>query len=104
MAIAEAAYVAIKPGLRAGLSEYLQLVQQGETVLVTVGDEVIATMSPPPISIPADQPFARMIARGEASPPLLPKAGWTWRPRSLNLPPGTVEGLLDELRKDSWEP
>jgi antitoxin (DNA-binding transcriptional repressor) of toxin-antitoxin stability system len=92
--------------LRDGLPEYLRRVQEGETVLITAEGLVVATLSPPKASIPipAGHPQAEGLAAGSVRPPALPKAGWTWRPRSLNLPPGTSQELLDELRKDSWEP
>jgi antitoxin (DNA-binding transcriptional repressor) of toxin-antitoxin stability system len=92
--------------LRVGLADYLAKVQHGETVLVVADDVVVARLTPPstPAPVAADHPFARLIEAGLATPALLPKAGWTWRPRSLNLPRGTAATLLEEVRKDSTEP
>ena len=89
-----------------GCRSILRRVQEGETVLVTAEGLVVAALSPPKASIPipAGHPQAEGLATGSVRPPALPKAGWTWRPRSLNLPPGTAQELLDDLRKDCWEP
>lgn len=88
--------------LKARLSEYLRAVKQGETVLVTERDEVIAELRPPRHERPvgADLPAAlELLAEsGELSRAALPKEGWRWQTPGLGLPPGTALALLDELR------
>jgi antitoxin (DNA-binding transcriptional repressor) of toxin-antitoxin stability system len=80
--------------LRAGLSDYLTRVQQGETVLVTAGGVVIATMSPPESPATEAEPCPGSV------PPLLPKEGWTWQVRGAGLPEGTAQAVLDEIRAE----
>ena len=88
--------------LKARLSEYLRAVKQGETVLVTERDEVVAELRPPRHQRPAgaDLPAALEILAesGDITRAALAKTDWRWQTPGLGLPPGTAQTLLDELR------
>lgn len=90
--------------LKTRLSEYLRLVKAGETILVTERNEVVAEMRPARRQLrPSDaleDVLDALAEAGEVSRSSLPKRGWGWRSRGLGLPPGTAQGLLDELRAD----
>ena len=90
--------------LKARLSEYIRLAKAGETVLVTERDEVVAELRPSrrqtPIGDQLEDLLDMLAASGEISRAAQPKGDWTWRSRGLGLPPGTAQGLLDELRED----
>jgi antitoxin (DNA-binding transcriptional repressor) of toxin-antitoxin stability system len=90
--------------LKARLSEYIRLAKAGETVLVTERDEVVAELRPSrrqtPIGDRLEDLLDMLAASGEISRAAQPKGDWTWRSRGLGLPPGTAQGLLDELRGD----
>ena len=90
--------------LKSRLSEYLRAVRQGATFLVTDRDQVVAELRPP-VPRPApregpDQALDNLAAAGEVTRARLGKAGWSWHPRGLRLPPGTAGALLDDLRSD----
>ena len=90
--------------LKARLSEYVRLARSGETILVSDRDEVVAELGPPrhqrgePDSIEAI--LDGLADRGEITRAREAKAGWSWSPRSLGLPAGTVSRILNELRED----
>ena len=64
--------------LKNKLSEYVRLAAQGETVLVTDRDRVVAEIVPPEKSrtpVLADALLAEAVRRGWITPPALPAAG-----------------------------
>jgi antitoxin (DNA-binding transcriptional repressor) of toxin-antitoxin stability system len=96
--------------LKAKLSEYLRLVNTGETVLVTEHDQVIAELRPahrqrtgPPA---LEEKLLEWADQGKVT--LRASEAMDW-PSFKDLP--KVEGMsweemkkvLDDLRKDSWE-
>jgi antitoxin (DNA-binding transcriptional repressor) of toxin-antitoxin stability system len=90
--------------LKARLSEYLRLVQRGETLLLTHRDEVIAEIRPARrgAGLP-DETEALLDAlaeSGDVTRARLPKQGWAWKARGLGLPSGTADRLLDDLRAE----
>jgi len=89
--------------LKARLSEYLRAVKAGEVILVTDRDEVVAELRQarplPPPSEPEDT-LTSLAAAGEVTRARQSKGKWRWRAKGLGLPPGTTEGLLEELRAD----
>lgn len=90
--------------LKARLSEYIRIVRSGETILITDRNEVVAELRPvsgrrAPTGTVLEI-LASLAAEGEITPPRLSREGWTWRPRGGDLPPGTVQRLLDELREE----
>lgn len=94
--------------LKARLSEYVRLARQGETVLVMDRDEVVAELRPARHRIdrpvgPHEEVLEELAAAGELQRALLPKKGWTWKPKGLGLPAGTAQKLLDEIRGDPPE-
>jgi antitoxin (DNA-binding transcriptional repressor) of toxin-antitoxin stability system len=87
--------------LKNKLSEYVRLAEQGETVLVTDRDRVVAELSPPQTSrspFVADALLAEAVRRGWVTPPALPAAGPP--PRK---PVMSVRKLLRELDQDRSE-
>lgn len=91
--------------LKARLSEYIRLVKAGETILVTERDEVVAELRTARRQAPRDahrleETLDALAAMGEITRAARPKGDWTWRIRGLGLPAGTVDALLDELRRD----
>lgn len=91
--------------LKARLSEYIRAVRNGETVLVTHHDEVVAELCPPRRAAPAGELEDRLQAlaeAGELTRARVPKEGWRWRVRGLGLPAGTAEAVLDDLRGERW--
>ncbi len=90
--------------LKARLSEYLRLVRGGETVLVTDRDEVVAELRPtrrrPATPEPLDELLDSLAERGDLTRAGTPKGRWRWKVTGLGLPPGSVAGLLDEIRRD----
>jgi antitoxin (DNA-binding transcriptional repressor) of toxin-antitoxin stability system len=89
--------------LKARLSEYLRAVKAGEVILVTDRDEVVAELRQarplPPPSEPEDT-LQSLAEAGEVTRARRSKGQWRWRAKGLGLPPGTTEGLLEELRAD----
>jgi antitoxin (DNA-binding transcriptional repressor) of toxin-antitoxin stability system len=90
--------------LKARLSEYVRLAKAGETVLVTERDEVVAELRPArrqtPVADRLEELLEALAAAGEITRAAQPKGDWTWRSRGLGLPPGTAQGLLEELRQE----
>ena len=84
--------------LKNRLSEYVRLVANGETVLVTDRDRVVAELTPPRAGrseLLADAMLAEAVRRGWVTPPAL--AGGTAPPRK---PVMAFRALMEELRHD----
>jgi len=88
--------------LKNRLSEYLRLVAQGETVLVTDHGRVVAKMAPPPVFAPPvaseDEALRRLAAAGKVRLPggRVPSPGQGPVP---GVPAGLdVGAILDEVR------
>lgn len=63
--------------LKNKLSEYVRLVESGETVLVTDRDRVVAELAPPQKTrspLLADAMLAEAVRRGWITPPTLPSS------------------------------
>lgn len=89
--------------LKSHLSEYLRLVRNGETVLVTDRDEVVAELRPAhrrAIASSLEEILDGLAQRGELTRAGLPKRGWRWKVRGLGLTAGTAQAILDEIRSD----
>ena len=86
--------------LKNKLSEYIRVVANGETVLVTDRDRVVAEIRPPQGRGPltSDAVLAEAMRRGLLSAPLVVREGPP--PRH---PIGTLESLLRELNADRAE-
>ncbi len=84
--------------LKNKLSEYVRLASQGETVLVTDRDRVVAELVPPtPGRSPllSDALLAEAVRRGWITPPVLPPGDPPPR-----LPVAPLTELLHELEAD----
>ena len=84
--------------LKNKLSEYVRLAEQGETVLVTDRDRVVAELSPPHKSrspMVADALLAEAVRKGWITPPSMPLEGPP--PRK---PVMSVRDLVRELEQD----
>jgi antitoxin (DNA-binding transcriptional repressor) of toxin-antitoxin stability system len=84
--------------LKNKLSEYVRLVANGETVLVTDRDRVVAELSPPRAGrseMLADAMLAEAMRRGWVTPPAL--VGETAPPRK---PIAAFRTLMQELQHD----
>ena len=84
--------------LKNKLSEYVRLVANGETVLVTDRDRVVAELTPPRAGrsvLLADAMLAEAMRRGWVTPPAL--AGGAVPPRK---PVMTFRTLMEELQRD----
>lgn len=80
--------------LKDRLSEYVRLAAQGETVLVTERDRVVAELVPPQSGrseSAADSLLADAVRKGYVSPPLS---------RGLPLPPARPIGSLAQILAD----
>lgn len=90
--------------LKARLSEYVRLARDGETILVSDRDEVVAEMGPPrhqrAEAGSIDASLDRLAARGQVTRAGHAKKGWSWSPSHLGLAEGTVSDLLADLRND----
>ena len=90
--------------LKSRLSEYLRLVRNGEIVLVTDRDEVVAELRPtrkrPGSADSLDEILDSLAERGELTRAILPKRRWKWRAIGLGLAAGSANALLDEIRGD----
>jgi antitoxin (DNA-binding transcriptional repressor) of toxin-antitoxin stability system len=90
--------------LKARLSHYVRMARGGEHILVSDRDEVVAELGPvrhqPPEATSLDEVLDRLARDGKITRAGEPKPGWSWSPRPLGLPQGTVPRLLDELRQD----
>ncbi len=85
--------------LKNKLSEYVRLASQGETVLISDRDRVVAELVPPRAGRAlevADAVLADLVRRGLATPPLYPPGD------PPPMPPGiaTLEEILAELDQD----
>lgn len=92
--------------LKAHLSEYVRAARAGETVLVTLHDEVVAELRPPQRPAAPGEVEHRLRAladAGEVTRARLPKHGWKWEVEGLGLPVGTADALLEELRSERDE-
>lgn len=84
--------------LKNRLSEYVRLAANGETVLVTDRDRVVAELVPPQAGrarASADALLADAVRQGWLTPPLLPGPGVP--PRA---PVTSLKVLLEELAQD----
>jgi antitoxin (DNA-binding transcriptional repressor) of toxin-antitoxin stability system len=90
--------------LKSRLSEYLRLVQSGETVFVTDRDEVVAELRPvrrqPVTADSLDGLLDSLAERGEVTRASRQKRRWTWKAKGLGLAAGSANALLDEIRSD----
>lgn len=87
--------------LKNKLSEYVRLAQQGETILVTDRDHVVAEIGPPGTgrsSTISDAHLAQLVREGLLRPALHPPGRV---PPSLQVAP--TEQLLSELDRDRSE-
>lgn len=94
--------------LKNKLSEYLRLVADGEVILVTDRDQVVAELrAPTPATreVLQDEKLADLVRRGLITP-----ARGKGRPMPP-LPPGMprmtedeFQAMLDEMREDRWPP
>lgn len=94
--------------LKAKLSEYLRLVKQGEVVLVTDRDEVVAELRAARrgSAAPGDleDTLDVLAESGEVMRPRVAKQARRWAVRGLGLPDGTARRLVDEGRSDDATP
>lgn len=84
--------------LKNKLSEYVRLAREGETVLVTDRDRVVAELGPPRADRPGragDALLAEATRKGWIQPAVLPRGGAP--PRH---PVTTFDSLLRELESD----
>jgi antitoxin (DNA-binding transcriptional repressor) of toxin-antitoxin stability system len=89
--------------LKNKLSEYVRLAAGGETVLVTIRNQVVAEIGPPQPSraLPLpDAQLAELIRRGVLTPASMPCAG---PPPSVPVLGVTVASLVDELTANRAE-
>ncbi len=89
--------------LKARLSEYLRAVRAGEVILVTDRDEVVAELRPArPLQPPAESedPLEELAAAREITRARVAKGRWRWKAAGLDLPTGTADALLDEIRAE----
>jgi len=87
--------------LKNRLSEYVRMAANGETVLISDRDRVVAELGPPAAtrsrSLP-DALLADAVAEGLLTPALLPPG-----PPPAPPPVASLEELLDELDRDRGE-
>jgi antitoxin (DNA-binding transcriptional repressor) of toxin-antitoxin stability system len=84
--------------LKNKLSEYVRLAEQGETILISDRDRVVAELVPPGATrgpTVADARLADLVRRGVLAPPLRPPG-----PPPDRKPVMTLRQLLDELAAD----
>jgi len=87
--------------LKNKLSEYVRLAAEGEVVLVTDRDRVVAELCPPRSTRShelADAQLAEAVREGWLSPPLLPPG--TLPPRRPVAPLATLLAELDQDREE----
>ena len=85
--------------LNSRLSEYIRMAAQGETVLVTDRDRVVAELSPPNprrSEVLGDALLAEGVRKGWIRPPLVSLAGRPPSPEGID----TLENILSELDAD----
>lgn len=90
--------------LKSRLSEYVRLARAGETILVSVHDEVVAELGPPRHQRPepesTEAALDRLADRNQLTRASQTKSGWTWKAPSLGLDSEAAGKILDELRED----
>jgi antitoxin (DNA-binding transcriptional repressor) of toxin-antitoxin stability system len=90
--------------LKSRLSEYLRLMRNGETVLVTNRDEVMAELRPtrrqPGPADSLEGLLDSLAERGEVTCASLPKRRWSWGAKGLGLAAGAANALLGEIRSE----
>ena len=90
--------------LKSRLSEYLRLVRNGETVLVTDRDEAVAELRPTRRQLGTADSLEGLLdslaERGELTRASLPKRRWTWKAKGLGLAAGSANALLGESRSE----
>jgi antitoxin (DNA-binding transcriptional repressor) of toxin-antitoxin stability system len=87
--------------LKNQLSEYVRLAAQGEVVLVTDRDRVVAELGPPRAgraTLAADAELAEAVRKGWVTPPLLVRDE-----PPATLPVASLADLLVELEADRAE-
>ena len=88
--------------LNSKLSEYVRLAASGETILVTVRDQVVAELGPlreTRTPLLADAFLADMVRSGSLTPPVLAAAGPPPKPPPV-APLNEVLAELDRYRSD----
>lgn len=88
--------------LKNKLSQFIRLVEAGESILVTDRGTVVAEIRPPGSTTqpPEGEPgLAEMVRRGRATPGA-PHRPETYKTRPRALPQGAPEVLLDSERRD----
>ncbi len=96
--------------LKAKLSEYVRAARAGETILVTDRSQVVAALGPASDRIAEFQPsdrqarLAELERLGDITLPTASRAGWEWKPKGLGLSKQEIDELLDDMRRDSFEP
>jgi antitoxin (DNA-binding transcriptional repressor) of toxin-antitoxin stability system len=87
--------------LKSRLSEYPRLVRNGETVLVTDRDGVVAELRPtrrqPGAADSLEGLLDSLAERGEVTRASLPKRRWAWKVKGLGLAAGSANALLGEI-------
>jgi antitoxin (DNA-binding transcriptional repressor) of toxin-antitoxin stability system len=90
--------------LKNRLSEYLKLVAEGEVVLITDRDVVVAELRQPAARSPhvADAALAELVRTGVLTPPMTVREGAPPRPPDGTplLPLSRLLSELDEMRRD----
>jgi prevent-host-death family protein len=88
------------------LSEYLRLVAQGETVLVTDHGRVVAQLAPPPLhgtpALTEDEALERLAAAGKIRLATSRFVVSETRP-VVSRPSVDLEAVLEEVRADRFE-
>ncbi|MYB34749.1 MAG: prevent-host-death protein [Gammaproteobacteria bacterium] len=85
--------------LNSRLSEYIRIAAQGETVLVTDRDRVVAELSPPSprrSEVLGDAMLAEGVRKGWIRPPLISLAGGVPSPEGINA----LDSILSDLDAD----
>ena len=89
---------------KAHLSQYIRLAKVGETIFVTEREEVVAELRPARRQVASQHTLDDVLdqlAESGAIERAAPDARATpWTPRSLGLPRGTADRLLDAVRED----
>lgn len=90
--------------LKNRLSEYVRLVREGETVMVTDRGQVVAELRPPEPDSGLARKYPKLVEmarRGLVRLPLQPNGPDAYQQRLPAVtPPGTAAEILDWLRED----
>lgn len=90
--------------LKSKLSEYVRLAREGETILVSHRDEVVAELGPvrrqPGTPRSLEETLERLADRGQLTRSGASKKGWSWKPATVGLEPEIVSKVLNDLRSD----